>query len=337
VKFGAAGIAHALVRASAGRSRGKELATAQRLLAEASRALGERGAFHGHDPSFDRMDLDAAVVFGPGGLELERVLVEARARGAARPPSVRAFVERGRRALGGPSEFLFGVSGFLAGALMVERATGAASVVAVADELAHTILSRALGDGGWTRDATLGFAHGRAGIFHTLLRWSAARGAEPPPWFDDQIERLHADIEREGRMGAPAWSTTDLQRTWCNGAAGLVLLWARVYERTRDPVHLRRAAKAARALEAKTKGWGGDLCCGLGGRAFALLAMDRVDPGHGWSERAAAMAGRAADAMLAKPGAWPNGLYHGYPGLLCLASELASPATKRHGMPFAEG
>jgi serine/threonine-protein kinase len=127
------------------------------------------------------------------------------------------------------------------------------------------------------------------------------------------------------------------QRSWCNGAAGLVLLWARAYEHTPSPFYLDRARRAARTLLHHTSGVMGDLCCGLGGRAYALLAMDRIEPDHFWYERALEMGSRAVGASLERVGEWPNGLYKGFPGLVCLAADLSCAARDRIGFPLVEG
>jgi hypothetical protein len=81
----------------------------------------------------------------------------------------------------------------------------------------------------------------------------------------------------------------------------------------------------------------GALCCGLAGRAYALLAVDRVDPDRGWYDRALVMATRAADEMLNGAGPWPNSLYFGYPGLVCLTQDLLRSRRDRLGLPLLEG
>jgi serine/threonine-protein kinase len=114
-------------------------------------------------------------------------------------------------------------------------------------------------------------------------------------------------------------------------------LWVRAHERTPSARYVARARRAARSLLTHTAGAPGDLCCGLGGRAYALLAMDRIEPAHGWYEAALGMADRAVAAMLQGSGEWPNGLNAGYPGLVCLAGDLLSRGRDRVGFPLVEG
>ena len=74
------------------------------------------------------------------------------------------------------------------------------------------------------------------------------------------------------------------------------------------------------------------LCCGLIGVAFALLALDRIDPRGGWRQEARAIAAR----VIAEPRfEAPNGLFHGHPGLVCLALDLVGDEVR--GFPAVEG
>jgi serine/threonine-protein kinase len=202
------------------------------------------------------------------------------------------------------------------------------------------LLVRADGPDGWTRGPNLGFAHGRAGIFHALLSWSIACGRALPTAFARHLDRLAADVERTGTMGAPRAQLPGqgaaLARSWCNGAAGLALLWARAYEHAPRAAYLGRARAAATFVLDEVAGAPGHLCCGLAGRAYALLAMERIEPGR-WIARAEAMAAAATTAVLAQRSAWPNGLLTGYPGLVCLARELDAAPADRIGFPLVEG
>jgi hypothetical protein len=65
--------------------------------------------------------------------------------------------------------------------------------------------------------------------------------------------------------------------------------------------------------------------------------MDRIEPGHGWNDAALGMGGRAVSAMLEGAGEWPNDLFKGYPGLVCLAADLSCRARDRIGFPLVEG
>ncbi|HEY0481902.1 MAG TPA: hypothetical protein VGD37_30495, partial [Kofleriaceae bacterium] len=68
------------------------------------------------------------------------------------------------------------------------------------------------------------------------------------------------------------------------------------------------------------------------GWAYAFLALDRVDPGAGWYERAVQL---CTQIVASGPGfEHPSGLLKGYSGVLYLASDLADAANR--GFPFVE-
>jgi serine/threonine-protein kinase len=149
--------------------------------------------------------------------------------------------------------------------------------------------------------------------------------------------RLAVDVERGLSTPALTPNNPGFERSWCNGAAGLVLLLVRAYESSRDEQYLSLSRSYARTLLTHTEGVGGDLCCGLGGRSYALLAMDRIDPGRDWARLAVNMGALAADALVENSGPWPNGLYKGFPGLVYLAEDLSKAPRVGAGFPFVEG
>ncbi len=344
IGYGAAGIATAFWRSGRDTRGSQDRLTALRWLSAAQRAGSERGAFW--TPNFGSRRMGSSLYYGPDGVQFLRLLVahdgrRASRRRSARDPKVEAFLSRARRRAGGPTVLVEGVAGTLTALVLLHRATRDARVLDVADVLAADLLSRAEGPFGWARADNLFFAHGRAGSLHALLAWSLAGERDLPACVFDHFARLAEDVERGGSMGVRSTSGTierhALLRSWCNGAAGLVLLWARAYERTRDATFLDRARDAARFVLASSDPAPAHLCCGLGGWAYALLAMDRVEPGAGWFEQAANMAGRAVSAMVEERGQWPNGLFTGYPGLVCLARDLLSAPEERAGFPLVEG
>ena len=75
------------------------------------------------------------------------------------------------------------------------------------------------------------------------------------------------------------------------------------------------------------------LCCGLAGRAYALLNLHRHGGGHEWLERARELAHRAALAVDRAPEP-PHCLYSGALGVAVLAADLARP--EEAAMPFFE-
>jgi len=122
-----------------------------------------------------------------------------------------------------------------------------------------------------------------------------------------------------------------LKLSLCNGLAGFVQLWASAFEATGDAMWLDAARAAAPELEssAPTEHNGGSVCCGLGGRAYALLAIARIDPSGDWRPRARGLALRAlGDETLG------HGVLGGLSGLVCLASDLTRKSRKSVDEPL---
>ena len=67
----------------------------------------------------------------------------------------------------------------------------------------------------------------------------------------------------------------------------------------------------------------GNLCCGLAGRAYAMLALYRVSGDAVWWERARSLAARAAHGSSSDQ--WPNSLYKGRTGIALAAAEVDRP------------
>jgi hypothetical protein len=265
------------------------------------------------------MPRGASLAYDRDGIRFVRALIA----GHDREQRVGAFVRGVRATPRRPAELLFGTAGQLAATVVLLEATGDGRLAALADEQARALLDAPA----WAASPDLAFAHGRAGIFHALLRWRQATDGVLPPWFWPALDRTAAQ--------QPAWQRARrraLRPTWCNGAAGMALLWTAAFAQSSDGRALRLARAAAHASLRATSVAGGDLCCGLAGRAYAALAVERVAPGEGFRAGALELAVRALGQMR---GRWPNGLLKGYPGLVCLALDLVHEPAPR-GFPLVE-
>ena len=78
---------------------------------------------------------------------------------------------------------------------------------------------------------------------------------------------------------------------WCNGACGYVFLWTLAHRLLGDPRYLELAQGAAwRSWDAPEQNV--TLCCGLAGRAYALLNLYRHTNETVWLDRARDLAAR---------------------------------------------
>jgi serine/threonine-protein kinase len=119
---------------------------------------------------------------------------------------------------------------------------------------------------------------------------------------------------------------------WCNGSAGFVFLWTLAHRELGDPAWLALAEAAAMNAWESPDG-NGSLCCGLGGRAYALLNYHRHAGGPEWLARARDLANRAA-LDVEKASEREDSLYKGSIGVALLAADLARPEAA--AMPFFE-
>lgn len=332
VTFGAAGVAYALWRAGRALRDATLVERGQVWVGDALRSARTKQALR--LPENPDVEVAPSLIYGVAGIRHVAILL-AKARGDAAEVSrgVGGLVRSFRRGRGRSDEFLFGRAGHLASSLLLFEATGDRRLRALAAEQALLLSpphDRARPT--WAPDANLAFAHGRAGIVYALLGWYRHERREAPPWLLDELTSLANESAGLGRTWGRSLRASVMRRSWCNGAAGLTLLWARAYEQTGDARFLRLVRTDARRGVTTVTGAGGDLCCGLAGRAYALLAAERVEPGVGYREDAVSLAVRAVEQM---EGLWPNGLLKGYPGLVCLALDLAAERKPR-GFPFVE-
>ena len=119
---------------------------------------------------------------------------------------------------------------------------------------------------------------------------------------------------------------------WCNGACGYVFLWTLAHRLLDDPRYLELAYGAAwRSWDAPEQIV--TLCCGLAGRAYALLNLYRHTNETVWLDRARDLALRAARTGDTTK-EYPHSLYKGEFGLAVLAADLEQP--NEATMPFFE-
>lgn len=301
--FGSTGTAYALWRARA--EHRSHLEHAERWLHHASRGAS---AYCTSAYPTTLAERRRSFFTGPDGALFVAALV-ASSTGDVRAlrRSLGRWRVRARATEGRPAELLLGTAGYLAGTLALFTHTGDATMAELADELAAALIAdhRA-----WGRLPVPGLARGRAGIVFALLSWAAGTGRRAPSVAMKGLEGLAGALDPTS-----GW----LGRSWCNGAAGYTLLWSKAFELLGDERHRVRAEACARTATRATPAGPTDVCCGLGGGAYAALTMHGLAPDGAWRARAIRLAARAA-RRFASP--WTHGLLRGYPGLVCLALDL---------------
>jgi len=179
----------------------------------------------------------------------------------------------------------------------------------------------------------LGMAHGWAGFLYATLRWCRATATPLPAGVAARLAELAACARPAGRGLRWKWYATpagDVSMPgWCNGSAGMVFLWTLAAERLGDPV-FRGLAEGAAWNTWEAADGNANLCCGLAGRAYALVRMWQTSGEAAWLDRARVLAGRAA-VEIARSEA-PDSLYKGEAGVAALIADLARPESA--ALPF---
>jgi len=185
----------------------------------------------------------------------------------------------------------------------------------------------------------LGIAHGWSGIVYALLRWREATGFRTGTGLLARLDQLAsageptADGLRWPRLRRDGRSRSgDFVPSWCNGTAGFVHLWL-IAERVLGDEGYRELAYGAARDALGPMESGVDLCCGLSGRAYALLALHRASEDEFWLGEARKLAFRALrPRILDAP--FALSLYKGAVGPAVLSEELRKPMTA--SMPLFE-
>lgn len=182
-----------------------------------------------------------------------------------------------------------------------------------------------------------GMAHGWAGFLYATLQWCTVSRTVIPRGVERRLAELAALAFPNGRgldwpwvLGRSGEPVT--MAGWCNGACGYVFLWTLAHRMFANQRYLDLAYGAAwRSWEAPDQPV--TLCCGLAGRAYALLNLYRHTKETIWLDRARSLSIRGARDGDS-PKEYPHSLYKGEFGLAILAADLENPDEAT--MPFFE-
>jgi serine/threonine-protein kinase len=354
LNFGASGIAYGLCRIACARDDADLLASADAWSTRALRAIGQPEAYASDDGIDETLVGRASLFHSPPGTYFAQVVIAhalGDSRGVAR--STAAFV-RAARVDASRLDVAAGCSGILLACVSL-RALARRRAAAGPDRLSeyardvHEMLCGAVGAapaiGECSTLGNLGVAHGWAGILYAMLCARPA-GHGTPELVAGRLGELAALAERRGKGARWRWYA---QRSgepgayaympgWCNGSAGFVHVWCAAYRELGEPEFLELAERAAWTTWASA-GDSADLCCGLAGRAYALLRVHRVSADRIWLDRAHRLAARAVRAFartrseIAARYRWS--LWRGAMGIATLIAELEQPQDAR--MPIFEG
>lgn len=347
VNNGAAGVAYAFYRLAMLRDDAALLADADAWAERSLAWTSHPEAFAPRDRSLTWESIGRVSIYHTAsGIHCARTLVSLAAsdeHGAMRAADQYAEAVRFR---GGKIDITLGQAAALLGcALQVQASRDELPALVRAGNRIDKIITRALERSGAVSESTtlttVAIAHGWAGLLYASMQWALARGLTPAPIVRQRLDEVAA-LGRYTRRGAH-WPWTNgragdpaapyFTPGWCNGTAGFAFLWALAYRAYGEPTFAELAESAAWDVWDASGDQMFDLCCGLAGRGYALLALYRQTGDAKWVDRARVLVERAASATTATaPDA--HRLYKGALGVALLAAELERPELAR--MPMFE-
>ncbi|HVR98846.1 MAG TPA: lanthionine synthetase LanC family protein, partial [Thermoanaerobaculia bacterium] len=285
VHFGAAGIACALYRIAIAREDSRLLALADLW---ATRAGREEDGFDNPEMDITPESVGRVSLFhtATGPRVVQALIAHAMGNRAAQARAVAEFLAAARKPCSNP-DLTLGRSGLLlAAALLLDTVRSAgldeASLRAFGGEVLESLwreLDSLPPIPRCDERPNLGMAHGWAGYLYASLRWCRGSGMPRPDRLEERLEEL-ANLARPWGRGL-CWSWRDTADPgasympgWCNGSAGFVHLWTLAGSPT--------LAEGAAWHAWEDPDTSGNLCCGLAGRAYALLHLHRHGGGPEW-------------------------------------------------------
>ncbi|MHB8463797.1 MAG: lanthionine synthetase LanC family protein [Acidimicrobiales bacterium] len=330
--FGSAGIAFALYRISRAREDGAMLSIAQLWQARAETDLSVPGALYDVG-DFRKEDLGVVSPFhATPGVWLTRAILERTCGDTANcDGAIESYLATSDCVDTAELDLTLGRSSVLLGASVLYGLRPLPSLRAAGDELRDAIWKglEQRPPIGSEDGQYLGIAHGWAGYIYAAFAWAKATATPPPA---ATLERL-AQLDELLTGGGPELRVPVLtpgqqglgvqwMDGWCHGQAGHVFLHLLAGRLLGGGSHLDTAVRLGEASWSGSEDVG-NLCCGLAGRAYALLALHRATDDRKWLERARSLTARATAGSGCDR--WPNSLYKGRVGLAVVGAEIDRP------------
>ena len=358
VQYGAAGIAYALYRIAAVREEPELLSLADIWISRALDVLPSARALYSPKLGLTRASVGPTSLYHTTcGIHVVRALV-ARAMGdfVSVREALAAFIGAARRHHD-KIDLTLGSAGVLLGCALLREAIpfgtlpDVDALVRFGNRTANRLAARVRHRPPIAKSSdplNLGIAHGWAGVLYALLRWhGATTRSTPDEWIIERLQQLAACAEPDARGLRWPWIGTDAVNPenhgymsgWCNGSAGFVHLWLTASQVVRDDWYRELALGAGWNAWEEEVGHSLDLCCGFGGRAYAMLALYRDTGDREWLSRAQTLASLACDLDEADDAILRtnSSLYKGSLGCALLAAELEYPEVARMPLFESEG
>jgi predicted Ser/Thr protein kinase len=350
VHYGAAGMSWFLYRAAQIREDGLLLALADRWARAASvDSAGTKGLISSKFGITRSKAFRSSPLHDVSGPAAVRCLIACARQDEADARSSLQIVTEVLRRRSVEQEIFMGNAGHIVAAATLHDALvghaiaeGSALEAELANRLTQLIewISNREAIGNDPRLGHLGMAHGWAGLLYAALVAGHQLAIEPSVAVKSKLQELASLAEPIGRglswvgtinstgsLATPAYAPG-----WCSGSSGYVMLWLAAFDVLHDECYRDLAVRA---------GWHAwehpddspNLCCGLGGRAAALLRLYRGVGDEDWLEKSRRLVEYAVNRPFSEKVSRYS-LFRGQLGLALLALELERPS--RSVMPLIE-
>lgn len=333
--FGGAGVAYALLRAAQRFDAPDLLAQAANWISRAVEDLESPTALYSSDGDVSpRRVPDCSIFYGEPGVRVtEALIAQAMDAETVRGQALTRLATFLERACRGPMDLYFGAPGWLTALAVLRQEIADPRLASWGERLARAS-DRALP---WDSNRFFGFAHGIAGNAFARLQWAGVDRSQAPEGLHRLLGRLaRAGVRRDRGLNWPIRRSRTRRRfltTLCHGSPGMIFALTEGSRAFNDPSLLEFARAAGRSTQADSAS-NETLCCGSTGQGYALLALDRADPGRGWREQAVRLALRSARNARRIEG--PFGLLKGRAGELLFALDAVAADGDRFGCPMIE-
>ncbi|MGQ0765497.1 MAG: lanthionine synthetase LanC family protein [Gemmatimonadota bacterium] len=340
IAYGATGIAAAWYRRALVHQSAEHLATARHWINVAADERESATAFHDGKELTPSMIGAVSIHHGEAGLWLTGALIAHAAGDEAGATQAVGSWTRAARSRNRNLDLTLGRAGvLLGGSTLIDAlhkpwprlaAAVARRAASVRDDLLLSMKDYpTVGSGELLPN--LGIAHGWGGVLYAFLR--LRRSGHASPTGDSFLERRLHELARcaspSGRGLRWPWRDAPVAAGhreafiggWCNGSAGLAHLWLEARAAFDDPSFMELASGAAWNAWEYDGDEIGSLCCGLAGRAYALLAMYRATGDFEWYRRGRILALRAGETV-SLDGPESLSLFRGATGVALLIEEV---------------
>ena len=311
--FGASGIAYSLARVAELLHDSELLLAADSWIAAAEQHAASKRAFVSSAQKITRRSVGfASIVFAEPGLFYVKAIIRSQMGDSAGANSTaRQFLKLAKTRLSRVADLHLGGLGLAVTAKHLASCVTSTGLRSELSSFSRRVVRRAWAKTGTEirRNQVLGFAHGVAGRVFASYVCGDPKTASP---IVQQLREM-AIPHQKAMVWTVRAGSDGFWLGWCNGLAGHLLMWTKVWQHSRadeDREILERLAWTVWKYRAPL----GSLCCGAAGQAVILAFFSSATGDHQWKSKTLAWL-RSSRPRWTKHEA-SQSLFHGKLGLL---------------------